>query len=133
MDKPKGADSEMEWAERVHRAYLPELRDEGLLPPLEALGRIYPTFGYAFKEPVGGIEDLSPDTVEMGIGTYFDPPDEVVLAARAAAHLTHYRASQELMEAVARKFADENGIELANGHHTHRTRTGEPGGRRARY
>src|SRR5437868_1306483 len=102
----------MKWARRMTDAYQLHLHEEGLLAPLEAMSRIYPRYGWLFQKDNPGFGLSSPDDIEMGIGSYFEAPVEVVEAVRETAHLTHQMTVPALSESIAVKFAEENDLRL---------------------
>ncbi|MHB8669602.1 MAG: pyridoxal phosphate-dependent aminotransferase [Acidimicrobiales bacterium] len=104
-------------ARRVAAAYLPD-EEQGGLGPMQSMGRIYPAFGAVFSDADARAADVSAFAdgrlLDMGIGRYFPTSPAVIDAAVAALQkgTTRYLDSDPLKEAVAAKFADEQGVVL---------------------
>lgn len=85
----------MRLAGRVEAAYLPGVAAEGRLPPMQALGRIYPMFGAVYSEPSARERDLawlaSGELIDIGIGSYGAPHPSVIEAAVRALESGHTR------------------------------------------
>jgi len=103
-------------ARRVAAAYLPDVVGDGLLPPMQSLGRIYPMFGAVFSDSAARRRDeaaLADGTlVDLGIGSYFPTDERVIEAAVTALRngATRYLDSTPLKAAIAAKYGDEQSV-----------------------
>ena len=103
-------------ARRVAATYCPDGVGEGRLAPMESLGRIYPMFGAAFTDTAARAADREAladgRLIDLGIGAYFPTDPRVIDAAIAALQggATRYLDSAPLKEAIAAKYADEQGV-----------------------